>query len=424
MPEDVSLQALPPADALKYFEGKGYKPSFDWRDVWQEEHARAFTVAKAMRLDILEDIRREVDSALRDGITFQQFRTRLEPTLRSKGWWGRQLMTDPATGVEAPVQLGSPRRLRIIYDTNLRMARAAGHWAAIERTRARRPWLKYSAVLDGRTRPEHRAWHDTILPADHPFWDTHYPPNGWNCRCSVIQLSDRDLERYGFSPSDDAPPVTTRPHVNKRTGEIVKVPRGIDPGFGYNVGKAHMRGLVPPPRSGPLTTPAINPPAELPMPPARKVPADRLLPKGTESDDAIDLFLAEFGTVRGKPRLFTDKMGDPLLISDDFFFSDEGVSKFVGSRRVTSALMLADTIKDPDEIWWVWEYHQKTGVYRLRKRYFARFEVEGKRADLMTAFDVSKDGWLGVTAFRASSAAYLGRQRGGVLAYRRGGDEG
>ena len=43
--------------------------------------------------------------------------------------------------------------------------------------------LRYVAVLDARTRPEHRAWHGLILPIDHPLWDTHYPPNGWGCRC-------------------------------------------------------------------------------------------------------------------------------------------------------------------------------------------------------------------------------------------------
>jgi uncharacterized protein with gpF-like domain len=33
--------------------------------------------------------------------------------------------------------------------------------------------------MDGRTRPMHAAWHNTVLPFDHPFWKTHYPPNGW-----------------------------------------------------------------------------------------------------------------------------------------------------------------------------------------------------------------------------------------------------
>ncbi|RIK92480.1 MAG: hypothetical protein DCC73_11900 [Proteobacteria bacterium] len=180
MPE-IDLKPLPPEEAVKFFRDKGYAFSFNWKDMWQEEHGRAFTVAKAMRLDILQDIRQSVDKALADGITFEQFRKELTPILQKKNWWGRQTMTDPKTGETIMAQLGSPRRLRIIYDTNLRMARAAGRWEAAQRLKKRRPFLRYTAVLDSRTRPEHRAWHNTVLPVDHPFWQTHYPPNGWNC---------------------------------------------------------------------------------------------------------------------------------------------------------------------------------------------------------------------------------------------------
>ena len=41
---------LPPAEAIRFFQKKGYKFGFDWRDVWKEEHAVAFTVAKAMQI--------------------------------------------------------------------------------------------------------------------------------------------------------------------------------------------------------------------------------------------------------------------------------------------------------------------------------------------------------------------------------------
>jgi hypothetical protein len=36
----------------------------------------------------------------------------------------------------------------------------------------------------------------TVLPVDDPFWDTHYPPIGFNCRCGVRSLSESELERY------------------------------------------------------------------------------------------------------------------------------------------------------------------------------------------------------------------------------------
>ncbi len=50
----------PPKEAMDWFSSKGMKPSFDYTDVWREEHATAFTVAKATKMDILSDIRGEV----------------------------------------------------------------------------------------------------------------------------------------------------------------------------------------------------------------------------------------------------------------------------------------------------------------------------------------------------------------------------
>ena len=209
MPEPEILR-VPPAEAIEHFRAKGFHVGFDWRDTAAGEHLRSFTVAKAMKLDVLQDIRGGVDAALAEGLSFRQFQERLEPLLRAKGWWGRQKLIDPLTGKEREVQLGSPRRLRIIYDTNLRMAHAKGHWERIERTAAEAPWLRYVAVLDGRTRPEHMEWHGTVLRFDHPFWETHYPPNGWRCRCLVQQLSDEELEDFGFSPSGGPPPGSGR----------------------------------------------------------------------------------------------------------------------------------------------------------------------------------------------------------------------
>src|SRR5690606_4472693 len=102
------------------------------------------------------------------------------------------------TGRMREVQLGSPNRLRTIYETNLRQAMAAGRWERIERTADRRPYLRYVAMQDGNTRDEHAQWHNTVLAWDDPWWQTHAPPNGWGCRCKIQQLSERDLARYGL----------------------------------------------------------------------------------------------------------------------------------------------------------------------------------------------------------------------------------
>ena len=110
---------LPPERAIGYLESKGYVLSHDWRDVWEEEHARAFTVAKVTRLDILEDIRRKLQQALDEGRTAAWFRKELEPVLKEKGWWGEKEITDPDTGEVTIIQQGSTWRLDTIYRTNM-----------------------------------------------------------------------------------------------------------------------------------------------------------------------------------------------------------------------------------------------------------------------------------------------------------------
>lgn len=418
----VALKDLPPAEAIKYFEGKGYKLGYSWQDTWQEEHARAFTVAKAMRYDILQDIRGAMDAPLRDGTTFDDFKKRLTPILQEKGWWGRQSMTDPLTGETKNVQLGSPRRLGIIFDVNMRTSYAAGHWERIQRSKKTRPYLMYVAVMDGRTRPQHRAWNAIVLPIDHPFWQTHYPPNGWKCRCTVLQLSQRDLDDMGLSVSTDAEVETflktTKEFRNNRTGEITRVPEGIDPGFAYNVGKAHMRSVTPPPLDGPLGTPAVAPPAHMPMPASRRATAADLLPLGKPDEFYVDRFLEAFGATRDKPALFRDALDEPVMVGADLFRTRDGHWKVKKRGREKHLLLLASAIRDPDEIWWLWQI-MPDGNAGLRRRYLKRVEIDGETKPLLASFEIGRDGWEGVTAFPPDEAAYLDKQRRGTLAFRR-----
>jgi hypothetical protein len=83
-----------------------------------------------------------------------------------------------------------------------------------------------------------------VLPVDHPWWKTHYPPNGWRCRCRAISLSERDLQRYRddgiIDIKTEAPPLNMVRYIDKRTGLEAEVPAGIDPGFAYNAGQARM----------------------------------------------------------------------------------------------------------------------------------------------------------------------------------------
>ena len=61
--------------------------------------------------------------------------------------------------------------------------------------------LQYRTANDGRVRPEHAALNRVTLPVSDPFWETYYPPNGWNCRCTVVQVL---RDKYPTTPRDEA----------------------------------------------------------------------------------------------------------------------------------------------------------------------------------------------------------------------------
>ena len=61
--------------------------------------------------------------------------------------------------------------------------------------------LQYRTAGDEKVRPEHAALHGVTLPIDDPFWREYFPPNGWNCRCTVVQVRK---SKYPVTPHDEA----------------------------------------------------------------------------------------------------------------------------------------------------------------------------------------------------------------------------
>lgn len=234
----------PPPEVPRYFAEKRLKPAFSYLDVWNEEHAHEFTVAKITELDILATLKKSMQEAIERGRTFEAWRLDLRTELATRGWWGERVVEDP-TGARKPaiVDLSAPRRLRTIFETNMRTARAAGQWERIQRAKRALPYLLYVRTTSLEPRQGHLAFVGLVLPIDHPFWRTHFPPNGWGCKCSVRQISAREAKRYLAQPGYTSEPgaIVWETFVNNRTGAVERVPRGIDPGFAWNPGMARER---------------------------------------------------------------------------------------------------------------------------------------------------------------------------------------
>lgn len=419
---------LPPDEAIRWFQQKGYALTFDWRDQWAAAHARAFTVAKATQLDVLADLREAVDRAIREGRSLGQFRKELRPTLQSKGWWGekevdalgpdgRPILGPDGKPERRVVQLGSSRRLQTIYATNLRQAQAAGRWERFERTKAARPYGRYVCTMDGRERAEHRAWHDTILPLDHPWWATHAPPNGWGCRCKMQQLSERDLERYGLKVSEAAPSSPMQPYVNERTGETVMVPKGIDPGFNYNPGQV-PRGWSPP-DNAPVLHPVRSfadegrPSVKDVAPSERRPQPERWPEPGTRAarDAVLDQFATLFGVARGRDAETADPQGVQVTFPQsmlDYLTKKE-------PKRVQFVPSAKATIEDPFEVWMV-PFRLRDGRVVMRKRYIGLFDGPSGAEQLVVVNRTDE----GHAAYNTYPSRSLDSQRQGYLLYARG----
>ncbi|WP_118808179.1 phage minor head protein [Haemophilus haemolyticus] len=220
--------------------------------------AKATTIARLSSLEMTKDIYQSLETAMREGKGFNQWKKDLLSEFERKGWvFGKDksvshgidgnLLADPKTGE----YFGTPRRLNTIYRVNMQSAYSAARYQRMRDNVDNRPYWQYSAVGDERTRPAHLSLSGKIYRYDDPFWVTFYPPNGFNCRCSVIALSDRDLKRRGMDKPDDSSeflveverPADKLGNREKTVGFKLSdgTVRVTDKGFDYNVGRLNYK---------------------------------------------------------------------------------------------------------------------------------------------------------------------------------------
>ena len=186
---EAAYGSLPFAEQLAFFRAKLNVPTQAWTDMWQAQHDFAFVVAGANRDAIVADFRAAVQKAIDGGTTLEGFRKEFDAIVEKHGW---------------SYHGGRNWRSRVIYDTNLATSYAAGRFEQLQAA----PFWQYEHA-DWVTHPRHQhlAWNGLVLARDDPFWNTHFPPNGWGCQCSVRGLWGRDLKRLGKDNPDEAPQV-------------------------------------------------------------------------------------------------------------------------------------------------------------------------------------------------------------------------
>jgi hypothetical protein len=208
----------PWAEQIAYLLAKLALPTEVWDDIQRSANDRAFVVAGAGKADLVQDLLTDMAGAAQKG-GLAQFRKDFKATVAKHGWTG---WTGEGTAA------GEAWRTRIIYQTNMATSYAAGRWQQLNEPEFAKlmPWWEY-VHADGQLhpRPMHLKWNGLTLPREHPFWKTHFCPNGWGCRCEI-------RARAAPAPGAATQPPPGWDAINPDTG----APVGIDKGWDYAPG--------------------------------------------------------------------------------------------------------------------------------------------------------------------------------------------
>lgn len=220
-PEIIASPVQPDA-AIAFWQARAAMTRAQAKGLEQGARWRAFYVTGLAEHDMIEAVKDALGEALSNGETLADFKKRIGPVIEAAGWKGH--------------------RVDNIFRTNMQTAYAAGRYAKMQAVKATRPYWQYITVEDKRRRPSHAVLHGLVFPADHEFWGTNYPPNGFRCRCTVRTLSDRQMKREGLTAETDMPGDTMWTDPVTGMEYHVGIP-GADKGFAGNVGKDWMAGL-------------------------------------------------------------------------------------------------------------------------------------------------------------------------------------
>lgn len=426
---ELTVKPLPPEEALAFWRDKTPITAEVFKSLEAGARARAFAVVGLARLDQVSALQTALADALEQGETLASFQKRAAAIIEEAGWKGR--------------------RVENIFRTNVQQAYQAGRYVQMRRASKARPYWQYVAVQDRRTRPAHAVLDGKVYPADHEFWNAHYPPNGFQCRCTVRSLSPRQVEAERLTVERDMPGPQVWTDAKTGMEHFVNMP-GPDRGFAGNPGKDWLQGLAPSPlddgavvfpqapalcrRGGPAFAdhdqkgdPCRPPLASLDPRHILPIREADLLPRGLAPTAYVRAFLAEFGlndmdasTVITLPGV---KM--PVVISKALFIDKaSGDWKLSKNARDQHIRLLARTIRNPWEIWQVpakWSGKACTTLRLLRL-----FQDADKRIGGFSVCNlVGGRGWVGTTAFMPKAdrserriMEYLEAQRAGVLMYR------
>ena len=170
--------------AADYLRARNVEPSAEFYARLEHLRQEAWTLSKISDVEQIEQVKQSLVKALAEGKSFREWQQALTPEM-----------------------LALPRHYQeTVFRTAMLSSYNGAKWTHFRAHIGRRPILRYIAINDGRTRPAHRALHGLMMPVGVDRWANLAPPLGFNCRCSLVSLSDKQAKALGYSGAPEKLP--------------------------------------------------------------------------------------------------------------------------------------------------------------------------------------------------------------------------
>ena len=398
------------------------KPFEEARDFFK---AKAFTIAGVSKADLLAEVKDELDKAMEAGSTLADFQKAMPGIFERHGYKALK-----------------PHRIETIFRTNMQTSYQAARYRQLTTPAmlAARPYWRYVAIKDASSRPSHAAMHGKIFPYHHPFWLTWYPPNGFNCRCTVVSVSLREIERNGWTIETEDPTNTMFEPVDIATGQTMPARYllpdhgwgdrggGLERQYDLRVDRQEKGKIVwkeTPDQPGPKDH---ERPLEKKIPdefwkigPDRVLKWEALVDRGMSKKAAFEALETEFRMTMGmspKETIAALKTPDGELMQVGM---DSLAHAMLGRENSRERYLryFRDVIENPYEILLTEYSNLETGQTKYRKKFIGIYSDHDGKGSLVITAEETPEKWVMFNVMNVGFGKLNSKRRGKVLVYGR-----
>ena len=223
---DYFLEPSPHVEAADVIRKKGVVSREVFDQLLPELKARALLITGIEHAGALQDIRDRI-AEVPEGALWDDVKGDIAETISAFFWKDGMDREEYDKLIAA-----SERRAELLLRMNANQAYAVAQWRMAQETKDTHPFFEYATIGDNRVREAHEVLDGIVLPVDHPFWDSHYPPWDWGCRCQLIQIGDATME--SIRKEDEQRPIDERKIIEgerlkklEREGKLAMGPNNI-----------------------------------------------------------------------------------------------------------------------------------------------------------------------------------------------------